>query len=233
MLNLGVCQRRVDRLSAMHVLLLEDDLDLGQAILTALNQDGMTVLWLRAAVAAEGLDRERFDAVLLDLSLPNADGMDLLRSWRLAGWAVPVMVVSARGTLPERLAGLDQGADDYLPKPFAMTELLSRLRALHRRHVRQACERWRVGALEIAPREKLVWVDGAPVELSAREFQLLEALARQPDAVVSKSTLGRRLQPLGEPLQGSVIEVHMSNLRRKIGSDRIRTLRGVGYQLMS
>lgn len=216
----------------MHVLLLEDDLDLGQAIVTALKQDGMTVLWQRTPAAAEGLDRERIDAVLLDLGLPQIDGMDLLRAWRRTGWTVPVMVVSARGTLPQRLAGLDEGADDYLPKPFAMAELLSRLRALHRRHVRQASERWRIGVLEIAPRDRLVWVDGVPVELSAREFQLLEALARNPQAVVSKSTLGQRLQPLGEPLEGSVIEVHMSNLRRKIGADRIRTLRGVGYQLM-
>lgn len=216
----------------MHVLLLEDDLDLGQAIVTALKQEGMTVLWQRTPAAAEGLDRERIDAVLLDLGLPQVDGMDLLRAWRRTGWTVPVMVVSARGTLPERLAGLDEGADDYLPKPFAMAELLSRLRALHRRHVRQASERWRIGVLEIAPRDRLVWVDGVAVELSAREFQLLEALARHPQAVVSKSALGQRLQPLGEPLEGSVIEVHMSNLRRKIGADRIRTLRGVGYQLM-
>lgn len=215
----------------MHVLLLEDDLDLGQAIVTALKQDGMTVLWQRTPAATEGLERDRIDAVLLDLGLPQIDGMDLLRTWRRTGWTVPVMVVSARGTLPERLAGLDDGADDYLPKPFAMAELLSRLRALHRRHVRQASERWRIGGLEIAPRDNQVWVDGEPVELSAREFQLLEALARNPQAVVSKTALGRRLQPLGEPLEGSVIEVHMSNLRRKIGAHRIRTLRGVGYQL--
>ncbi len=215
----------------MHVLLLEDDLDLGQAIVSALKQDGMTVLWHRTPAALDGLTREPIDAVLLDLGLPQIDGMDLLRTWRRTGWTVPVMVVSARGTLPERLAGLDDGADDYLPKPFAMAELLSRLRALHRRHVRQASERWRIGGLEIAPRDNQVWVDGEPVELSAREFQLLEALARNPQAVVSKTALGRRLQPLGEPLEGSVIEVHMSNLRRKIGAHRIRTLRGVGYQL--
>lgn len=215
----------------MHVLLLEDDLDLGQAVVTALRQDGMTVLWQRTPAAIEGLEREPIDAVLLDLGLPQTDGMDLLRTWRRTGWTVPVMVVSARGTLPERLAGLDDGADDYLPKPFAMAELLSRLRALHRRHVRQASERWRIGTLEIAPSENRAWVDGEPVDLSAREFQLLEALARNPQAVVSKTALGRRLQPLGEPLEGSVIEVHMSNLRRKIGAHRIRTLRGVGYQL--
>lgn len=217
----------------MHVLLVEDDLDLGQAILSALRQAGLSVLWQRSAAPVQGLEASGFDAVLLDLGLPQADGMDLLRSWRRMGWAVPVMVISARAALPERLAGLDEGADDYLPKPFAMAELLSRLRALHRRHSRQASERWRIGALEIVPRENRAWVDGEVVELSAREFQLLEALARNPDAVVSKGVLGQRLQPLGDPLEGSVIEVHMSNLRRKIGAHRIRTLRGVGYQLIA
>lgn len=217
----------------MHVLLVEDDLDLGQAIVTALRQAGLSVLWQRSAAAVQGLEASGFDAVLLDLGLPQVDGMDLLRAWRRSGWSVPVMVISARAALPERLAGLDEGADDYLPKPFAMAELLSRLRALHRRQSRQASERWRIGSLEIAPRENRAWVDGEAVELSAREFQLLEALARNPDAVVSKGVLGQRLQPLGDPLEGSVIEVHMSNLRRKIGAHRIRTLRGVGYQLIA
>ncbi len=177
----------------MHVLLLEDDLDLGQATVNALRQEGLTVRWHRSPEGLQGIDRDGIDAVLLDLGLPQADGMDLLRAWRRAGWSVPVMVISARSALPERLAGLDEGADDYLPKPFAMAELLSRLRALHRRHVRQASERWRIGALEIVPKENRAWVDGVPVELSAREFQLLEALARNPEAVVSKSALGRRL----------------------------------------
>ena len=217
----------------MHVLLFEDDLDLGQAIVNALRQEGLSVLWHRTAEGAQGLETTGIDAVLLDLGLSRVDGMDLLRGWRRAGWLVPVMVISARAELPQRLAGLDEGADDYLPKPFAMAELISRLRALHRRQARQASERWRIGTLEIAPRDNRVWVDGEPVELSGREFQLLEALARSPDSVVSKSALGRRLQPLGEPLEGSVIEVHMSNLRRKIGAHRIRTLRGVGYQLVA
>jgi len=217
----------------MHVLLLEDDLDLGQAILGSLRQDGISVLWQRAPGAADAWDREGIDAVLLDLGLPQIDGMDLLLAWRRAGWSVPVMVISARTALHERLIGLDGGADDYLPKPFVMAELLSRLRALHRRHLRHASERWCIGALEIVPREHRVWLDGEALDLSAREFQLLEALARTPEAVVSKSALGRRLQPLGEPLEGSVIEVHMSNLRRKIGGHRIRTLRGVGYQLVA
>lgn len=216
----------------MHVLLFEDDLDLGQAILSALRQEGLSVLWHRSAEGARGLETVGIDVVLLDLGLPLVDGMDLLRDWRRAGWSVPVIVISARAALEQRLAGLDEGADDYLPKPFAMAELISRLRALHRRQARQASERWRIGALEIAPRDNRVWVDGEPVALSGREFQLLEALARSPDALVSKSALGRRLQPLGDPLEGSVIEVHMSNLRRKIGAHRIRTLRGVGYQLI-
>lgn len=216
----------------MHVLILEDDLDLGQAILSALRQEGISALWQRSAEGALGRDMGGFDCVLLDLGLPPMDGMDVLRAWRRAGCTVPVIVVSARAALHQRLAGLDEGADDYLPKPFAMAELVSRLRALHRRHLSHASGRWRIGDLEIAPSENRVWVNGEPVELSAREFQLLAALARNPDAVVSKTVLGHRLQPLGEPLDGAVIEVHMSNLRRKIGAQRIRTLRGVGYRLV-
>jgi two-component system, OmpR family, response regulator QseB len=216
----------------MHVLLIEDDLDLGQAIVRALQQEAFTVVWHRLGVMEPIPEREHIDAVLLDLALPNADGMDLLRAWRRSGWAVPVLVISARTELSARLAGLDEGADDYVPKPFAMAELLSRLRALHRRHLRQSSARWRIGDLEMAVQENSVWIDGVAVELSAREFQLLEALARNPDAIVSKSVLGRRLQPLGEPLEAGVIEVHLSNLRRKIGAHRIRTLRGVGYQLI-
>jgi DNA-binding response OmpR family regulator len=212
----------------MHVLLLEDDLDLGQATVNALRQEGLTVRWHRSPEGLHGIDRDGIDAVLLDLGLPQADGMDLLRAWRRAGWAVPVMVISARSALPERLAGLDEGADDYLPKPFAMPSSCPPARrytaATNARPASAgASGRWRSCR---KPRLGGRCAGG----LSAREFQLLEGVGAQ-QAVVSKSALGRRLEPLGEPLEGSVIEVHMSNLRRKIGTHRIRTLRGVGYQL--
>lgn len=215
----------------MHILLIEDDLDLGQAILAALRQSGLEARWLRTLRDAQAALLEPPDCVLLDLGLPDGDGMTLLRRLREAADTVPVIVMTARATLQDRLAGLDGGADDFIVKPFAMAELLSRLHAVHRRYARQASERWRLGALEIEPRAHRVWLQGDPLELSPREFSLLLELARDPEKVVSKSLLGHRLEPLGEPLDSAAIEVHISNLRRKIGAERIRTVRGVGYQL--
>lgn len=218
----------------MHILLMEDDLDLGQAILLALRAEGMTVLWVRAAREAHlSTLQPPPDAVLLDLGLPDADGLDMLRRWRQLGLQVPVIVISARVALSDRLVGLDEGADDYLPKPFAMVELISRLRAVHRRHARQASDRWQCGALELSLKTKSVWLNGEPLDLSPREFTILQALAKNPDNVLSKRELCRRAQPLGDPLEESTIEVHMSNLRKKIGGDRIKTHRGIGYQLVS
>lgn len=217
----------------MHILIIEDDIDLGQAILAALRQAGMTALWVRTLREGAAALVEPPDCVLLDLSLPDGEGLSLLRTWRARQATVPVIIMTARTALEERLAGLDGGADDFLVKPFALTELLSRLRAVGRRHARQASERWLFGALEIAPNAYQAWLHGEALTLSPREFALLAELARDPGRVVSKSLLGQRLDPLGDPLDASTIEVHLSNLRRKIGAERIRTVRGVGYQLMS
>jgi two-component system response regulator QseB len=217
----------------MHILLMEDDLDLGQAILLALRAEGMTVLWVRAAKEASlSTLQPTPDAVLLDLGLPGADGLDMLRLWRHSGLQVPVIVISARVALSDRLVGLDEGADDYLPKPFAMAELISRLRAVHRRHSRQASDRWQCGALELSLKAKRVWLNGETLDLSPREFNMLRVLAKDPESVLSKRELCRRMNPLGEPLEESTIEVHMSNLRKKIGGDRIKTHRGIGYQFV-
>jgi DNA-binding response OmpR family regulator len=222
----------------MHVLIIEDDLDLGQAILAALKQDGLTAVWMRTLGGARAVLDMQADCVLLDLSLPDGDGLTLLRDSRTQGLAVPVIIITARTALEDRLAGLDSGADDFLVKPFAMAELLSRLRAVSRRYVRQSCERWtfgksgELGELALEPRSHQAWLSGAPLELSPREFRLLLELARDPDSVVSKSLLGQRLEPLGDPLDSATIEVHLSNLRRKIGAERVRTVRGVGYQLV-
>jgi two-component system response regulator BasR len=142
-----------------------------------------------------------------------------------------VIVITARATLEDRLAGLDGGADDFLIKPFATAELLSRLRAVLRRSARQASDVWQVGGLQIEPRRHEVRLDGALLDLSPREFHLLLELAREPGQVVAKSALAQRLAPLGEPLEYSALEVHLSNLRRKIGAERIHTVRGVGYRM--
>jgi two-component system response regulator BasR len=216
----------------MHLLIIEDDLDLGRALQQALKAEQISSEWVRrSADVPLDLDAGAFDAVLLDLSLPDGDGMQLLHRWRHSGVALPVLVITARATLADRLAGLDGGADDFIIKPFATAELVSRLRAVLRRFARQASEVWRVGALDIEPRRHEARLDGALLELSPREFQLLLELAREPGQVVVKSALAQRLAPLGEPLEYSVLEVHLSNLRRKIGGERIHTVRGVGYRL--
>src|SRR5574343_134844 len=213
----------------MHVLIIEDDIDLGQALLSALKLEGITGIWVRTLSAADALVGEMPDCVLLDLSLPDGHGIDLLRRWRNGNNAVPVIVITAHTALEARLAGLDCGADDFLLKPFAMAELVSRLRAVTRRYARQASERWVLGEMLIEPKSHQAWLAGKLLDLSPREFRLLLELAREPETVISKSLLGQRMEPLGEPLDSAAIEVHLSNLRRKIGAERIRTVRGVGY----
>ena len=218
----------------MHLLLIEDDLDLGPALQAALKVEGLSSELRRRAVdAPPRLDDAQFDCVLLDLSLPDGSGFDLLRRWRHAGGQTPVIVITARSALDDRLAGLDGGADDFVVKPFATAELISRIRAVLRRSARQASDSWTLGDLVIEPRRHRVQLAGQAVALSQREFQVLLELAREPGAVVAKSSLAQRLAPLGDPMDFAAIEVHMSNLRRKIGAERIRTVRGVGYLLES
>jgi DNA-binding response OmpR family regulator len=216
----------------MHLLIIEDDLDLGRALQQALKAEGISAEWLRrCADAPRSFDDARIDCVLLDLTLPDGTGLDLLKRWRLAGVTTPIIVITARTALEDRLAGLDGGADDFIIKPFATSELVSRIRAVMRRAARQASEVWSFGPLVIEPRRHVALIDGVALDLSPREFQLLLELAREPGVVVAKSQLAQRLEPLGDPLDFGAIEVHLSNLRRKLGLPLIRTVRGVGYML--
>lgn len=216
----------------MHLLLIEDDLDLGRALQSALRVEGLSSEWRRrAADVPQAVDTGVFDCVLLDLALPDGSGLDLLLRWRREGMQLPVIIITARSAVADRLAGLDGGADDFVVKPFATEELISRIRAVLRRAARQASERWVLGALVVEPRSRRVTRDGTPLALSPREFQILLELARDPGAAIAKGQLSQRLEPLGEPLDFSALEVHISNLRRKIGFDAIRTVRGVGYLL--
>ena len=218
----------------MHILLVEDDLDLGASLVRALQQDGFTVQWLRRAHDAPlQLDDPGCSAVLLDQGLPDGSGMELLRRWRRAQAAAPVLVITARSALQDRLGGLDAGADDYLVKPFDIPELLARLRAVLRRTAAQSGEQWQFGALSVWPRKCQAQLGGQPLELTPREFQLLLALAQGGGDVVPKRTLAQRLEPLGDPMDTAALQVHISNLRRKIGAERVGTLRGVGYWLES
>ncbi len=217
----------------MHILIIEDDLDLGFALQQALQAEGISSVWLRRVADAprSAIDPE-FDCILLDIALADGNGFDLLKRWRAAGVTLPVIMITARSGLDDRLAGLDGGADDFIVKPFAMAELLSRLRAVLRRYARQASPLWTIGALQINPRSYQVWLDGIELELLRREIQLLLELARDPGTVIQKGVLAQRLEPLGDALNYSLLEVHISNLRRKIGAQRIRTVRGVGYMLV-
>jgi two-component system response regulator BasR len=216
----------------MHILLIEDDLDLGHGLQQALKAEGIASTWVRSIGAAPlPQDLHEFDCALLDVALPDGSGADLLLRWRAGGATLPIIMVTARAGLDERLAGLDGGADDYLAKPFAVPELLSRVRAVMRRYAQQANDRWSVGDLIVEPRAHRAALAGTVLDLSPREFSLLLELARQPGAVVGKAALAQRLAPHGDALDFGALEVHVSNLRRKIGAQRIRTVRGVGYML--
>src|SRR5882757_3127961 len=217
----------------MHVLMVEDDLDLGRALLQGLKAEGITTEWMRrAADALRFTEYAGIDCVLLDLSLPDGTGHQLLSQWRRSAMLVPI-IITAHSALEERLAGFDAGADDFLVKPFATVELAARIRAVVRRSAQQASDVWTFGQLQIEPKSHLVRVGGHCVNLSPREFRLLLELSREPGAVVPKGTLAARLEPLGDPVDFTAVEVHLSNLRRRIGAQRIRTVRGVGYMLVS
>lgn len=218
----------------MNVLMIEDDLDLGRGLVATLKAQSIGCQWIRcAADAPESFAELDCDCVLLDLSLPDGEGHDLLARWRRKGVTVPVVIMTARSSLEDKLAGLDGGADDFLVKPFVPAELISRLRAVVRRSAQQASETWSVGPLEIEPAKHGVRLKGHAIELTPREFAVLRELARSPGTVVSKEKLSKRLSPFGEPLDTAVIEVHVFNLRKKIGADLIHTVRGIGYLLVT
>jgi len=216
----------------MHLLLVEDDLDLGQSLQQSLKGDGFTSEWVRtSAQAREFAPSDRFDCIVLDLSLPDGSGLDLLHHWRAQDVGTPVIIITARSALDERLAGLDGGADDFVLKPFAPPELFSRIRAVMRRYSRRAENTWTCGRIQIDTRTHEVRLDGGLIELSPREFQILLELARRDGGVVSKDELADRLDPLGDPIDFNAIEVHVHNLRRKLGAESIVTVRGVGYRI--
>lgn len=217
----------------MHILIIEDDIDLGFALQQALNAELITSLWVRQLADVPVLSAEStFDCILLDINLPDGSGFRLLQQVRKQQLLVPIIMLTARSGLEDRLQGLDGGADDFLVKPFAMAELLSRLRVVTRRYALQATTLWTFGELHIDPRQQRVTLHGEPVELVRREFQVLLELARQPNTVIAKAGLAQRLEPFGEAMPFNVLEVHVSNLRKKIGAERVRTVRGVGYMLV-
>ena len=228
----------------MRLLLVEDDRMIGESLRAALRLEGHAVDWVRDVDAAHAaLASERFDLVLLDLGLPaaraaaagvaGAEGLEVLRALRARGDATPVIVVTAREALDHRVQGLDAGADDYLVKPFELDELNARVRAVLRRHAGRAQSALAHRGVTLDPATRQVMQDGRPVALSSREFAVLEALMQRPGALLSRAQLEDRLYGWGEEIESNAVSVYVHQLRRKLGADFIRTMRGVGYFLGS
>ena len=216
----------------MRILLVEDDAMLGAAVQRALARSGHAVDWVRDGGAAEvALAGEPYDAVLLDLGLPDKSGLEVLRDLRRRGRDVPVVILTAQDAVPDRVAGLDAGADDYLVKPFDLDELAARIRAVQRRSVGRAEPVIEHGRLTLNPATHEVFVAGAPVALSTREFSLLQALLEHPGRPISRSRLEERLYGWSGQVESNAVEVHVHSLRRKLGAELIKTLRGVGYMI--
>lgn len=219
----------------MRILVVEDDPMIGKTLQQALQQDGYAVDWVadgRAAQSAIAMAQNAYALVLLDLGLPRKGGIELLRELRREGNRVRVLVVTARDAVADRVAGLDAGADDYLTKPFSLDELTARMRALLRRDVAREDNVLRHGDLALDVSTHTVMKSGRPVDLSAREFALLAALLERPGAALSKAQLEERIYRWGDEVESNAVEVHVHNLRKKLGSETIRTLRGVGYALV-
>lgn len=216
----------------MRLLLLEDDLQLGKALQTALTQSEFQSIWVRRVLDAKAmLAAESFAAALLDIGLPDGSGLDVLTWLRANGNNIPVIMLTARDAIDDRVRGLDAGADDYLPKPFAIPELLSRIRALTRRSAGFVEQVWRIGKLSIEPARQRVILDDVLLDLPLREYTLLLELARSAGRFVTRSQLEHVVFNSDATIESNALEVHIHHLRKKLGAERIKTIRGVGYLL--
>lgn len=216
----------------MRVLVAEDDPMIGRAVESGLRASGYATDWVCDGVEAGlALSGGGYDAALLDLGLPRRDGLEILKALRREHRDLPVLIITARDAVQDRIAGLDSGADDYLVKPFSLDELLARMRAVIRRRAGRASPEIRYGALLVDPVRRTVSFREKSVDLSAREFALLEALLQEPGAVVSRARLEEAVYGWGEEVESNSVEVHLHNLRRKLAPELIRNLRGVGYRV--
>lgn len=215
----------------MRLLLVEDDAMIGEAIRAGLKREGFAVDWVHdAASAARVLGSEPFELLLLDLGLPGSDGLTLLKTLRNRGATLPVLIITARDAVSDRVAGLDAGGDDYLIKPFDLDELAARIRALLRRKAGRSSSGITHLGVTLDPATHRVTRQGAEVSLSPREFALLQLLLERPGAILSRTQLEERLYGWGEEIESNAVEVHVHGLRRKLGADFILTVRGVGYR---
>lgn len=220
------------KITKMRLLLVEDDAMIGKAVRTGLVRAGFAVDWVKDGRAAElSLANGVYDLAILDLGLPRKDGLEILAALRAMGNGMPVLIASARDTVADRIVGLEAGADDYMLKPFDLDELVARVRALLRRHAGSASPLLRCGAIVVDPMRRTVHKDGAIVDLSATEFAVLEALMQRPDTVLSRAQLEESVYGWGDEVASNAIEVHLHNLRRKLGPTSIRNVRGVGYRV--
>jgi len=214
----------------MRVLLAEDDRMIGEAVVNALKDASYAVDWVRDGDAAgEALAVHIYDVILLDLGLPNRDGLAVLRCCRSKGDAAPVVIITARDAVDDRIVGLDAGADDYVIKPFDMGELLARMRAVIRRKAGSAQALLTNGWISLDPATREATCEGASARLTAREFSLLQALMMRPGAILSRAELEDRIYGWGEEVESNAVEFLIHALRRKLGADAIRNVRGVGW----
>ena len=218
----------------MRLLLVEDDPMIGVSVQRGLKQEGYSVDWVRDGAAAElAVANGVYELVLLDLGLPRKSGLELLAALRRRGVVTPVLVITARDSVADRVKGLDAGADDYLVKPFDLDELSARIRALTRRQGGRASPVIEVGSLALDPAKHVVTLGGAPIALSKREFSLLHALMKQPGVPLSRAQIEESLYGWDEEIESNAVEVYIHSLRRKLGAERIRNVRGVGYMVPS
>lgn len=216
----------------MRLLLVEDDPMIGEAIHLGLRQDGFAVDWVRDGRAAElAAANDVYDLVVLDLGLPGKDGLEVLANLRRKGNTVPVLVLTARDAVPDRIRGLDSGADDYVVKPFDLDEIGARIRALLRRRAGRADPVIDHGNLSVNTSTRQATFHGQPLALSAREFEVIGALLERPGAILSRAQLEERLYGWGEEVGSNTVEVHIHSLRKKLGADFITNVRGVGYSV--
>lgn len=218
----------------MRLLLIEDDLMIGESVRKGLRMQGFTVDWVRDDNAAQlALRHTAYHLILLDLGLPGRDGLDILKRLRADGSELPVLIVTARDAVPDRITGLNMGADDYLIKPFDLDELTARIWALLRRSAGRADATITAGPLHLNPVTHQVTYVGKRIPLSAREFSVLHALMEIPGAVLSREQLEDRLYGWGDEVASNAVEVHIHNLRKKLGQRVIKSIRGVGYRIVS
>ena len=216
----------------MRILLIEDAVGLGEVIRDQIAAEGHAVDWVQTISHAESsLHSTHYDLILLDLTLPDGSGMDLLTRMRKSGATSSVIILTAKDQISDRIKGLNAGADDYLVKPFDLAELSARIAAVSRRYARNPNPIVKIGALEIDLTQHLIARDGVPIDLTAREWALLEAFILRPGTLLSKAQLEDHLYAFGTEIESNTIEVYISRLRKKLGRDQLETVRGFGYRM--